>query len=45
MTQYAFYNLTKKTQRCLDESDKIADLLLMDLSKECDWVHHKLVIT
>ena len=45
MTQYAFYNLTKKTQRCLDESDKIVDLLLMDLSKECDWVHHKLVIT
>ena len=45
MTQYVFVNLPKKTQGCLDESDEIVDLLLMDLSKACDCVHHKLVTT
>ena len=45
MTQYAFVNLPQKSQRCLDESYEDVDLLLMDLSKACDCVHHKLVVT
>ena len=45
MTQYAFANLPQKSQRCLDESYETVDFLLMNLSKACDCVHHKLVAT
>ena len=43
-TLYASLNLFQKWKKSLDEPDGILGTLLLDLSKACDCVNHKLII-